>query len=348
MKKYFFLFALICTSIGIYAQNNSEKPYLTRSLAKETIRNVKVQTSGGSISVNGGNTSEARVEVYVRSNNSKSDPLSKEEIEKRLTEDYDMSIEVSNNKLIATAKRKDRDRDMDWKRSLNISFKIFAPENVSTDLNTSGGSISIFKLTGNQDFSTSGGSLHVDQVTGKIDGKTSGGSIHISNSKNDIDLNTSGGSIAAEKCTGNIKLRTSGGSLKLAELKGDITANTSGGSISARNINGELISHTSGGSIILNDMYGSVEASTSGGHIDVSIIELGKYVKLRNSGGSIDLELPKNKGLDLDLRGSRIRTETLNNFSGTKEDDEIKGKLNDGGIPVSVKASSGSIRLVMK
>ena len=347
MKKYFFVFALACYSLEMNAQNNQDKePYSTKSLAKESIKNVQVKTSGGSISVSGGNSSEARIEMYVQQNNYKSNPMTKEEIQKRLDEDYDMSIEVSNNKLTAIAKQK---HDIwDWKKSLNISFKVFVGENVSTDLSTSGGSISLLKLSGTQDFSTSGGSLHVDDVTGKINGKTSGGSIHISNSKDDIDVRTSGGSITAEKCSGKMKLYTSGGSLRLADLKGNIDANTSGGSIEGRNIDGELVSHTSGGSIHLNDLAGSLDASTSGGHIDVAITTLGKYVKIHNSGGNVELQIPKNAAVDLDLSASRVKTDALNNFSGTKEDDEIKGKLNAGGIPVTVRSSSGSIHLSLK
>lgn len=347
MKKYFFLFALAGYSVAINAQNNQDKePYSTKSLSKETIKNVQVKTSGGSISVSGVNSSEARIEVYVQQNNYRFNSLTKDEIQKRLNEDYDMSIEVTNNKLVAIAKAKHD--NWDWKKALNISFKIFVPEYVSTDLNTSGGSISLLKLSGDQNFSTSGGSLHVDNIIGKIDGKTSGGSIHISNSKNDIDVTTSGGSIVAENCNGKMKLHTSGGSLRLTDLKGDIDANTSGGSIEGKNITGELISHTSGGSIHLSDMSGSVEASTSGGHIDVAIITIGKYVKLHNSGGNVNLQLPKDKGLDLDLSASRVKTDVLNNFSGTKEDDEVRGKLNEGGVPVTVRSSSGTIHLSLK
>jgi hypothetical protein len=47
---------------------------------------------------------------------------------------------------------------------LSISFKVFVPKNTSTDLSTSGGSISLTNLTGEQKFSTSGGSLNIDNV----------------------------------------------------------------------------------------------------------------------------------------------------------------------------------------
>jgi hypothetical protein len=50
---------------------------------------------------------------------------------------------------------------------------------------------------------------------------------------------------------------------------------------------------------------------TSGGGIDIEIKELGKYVKVSNSGGHIDLQLPKDKGVDLDLSGGKIKTDQL-------------------------------------
>ena len=343
MKKFFFLTLITALSISLIAQN--KEPYMTKSLSKESVKSTEVQTSGGSISVAGVNSAaETKVEVYISSNNGKNE-ISKEEIAKRL-EQYDLNVTVSNSKLTAIAKPKQR--NMDWKKGLSISFKVFVLKNVSTDLSTSGGSISLTNLTGDQKFSTSGGSLNIDNVGGNIDGRTSGGSINVENSRDDIELTTSGGSIKASNCTGKLRLTTSGGSLDLKDLKGEIKASTSGGSVNGRNISGELITHTSGGGIHLYELACSVEASNSGGGIDIEIKELGKYVKISNSGGSIDLQLPKNKGVDLDLSGARIKTDQLGNFDGKIEDDSLLGKLNGGGVPVRVRSSSGRISLAFK
>src|SRR5215208_6668346 len=168
----------------VHAQTD-KTPFMTKSLSNESVKNVLVQTSGGSISVSGVGAAEARIEVYITANNGR-DNLSKEEIQQRLNEKYSLDINVSNGRLAAIAKTKEK--NMDWKKALNISFKIFVPQKVSTDLNTSGGSISLANLSGDQEFSTSGGSLDIEKLTGKINGRTSGGSIHIENSKNEIDL----------------------------------------------------------------------------------------------------------------------------------------------------------------
>ncbi|SDD21336.1 Putative adhesin [Mucilaginibacter pineti] len=336
MKNYLLLLFVACQSYSAFAQDSNQAPYSTKSLSGSTIKQVFVNTSGGSISVSGADGQAPRVEVYINGNNGNG-KISKEEIAKRL-ENYDLDVTVNGGEVHATAKNKHNFSN--WKNSLSISFKVYVPKQVGTDLNTSGGSISLDNLAGNEKFETSGGSLHVDKVTGIIKGETSGGSIHISNSGQDINMETSGGSIQASNCQGNIKLETSGGSLHLENLKGKINASTSGGSIQGANIGGELITGTSGGSINLSDLACALDASTSAGSFRAQFNSVGKYVKIDVSAGNIDLKLPGKQGLNLDLRSDKISTNISGNFSGTKEKDKVEGKLNGGGPVIAVRGTS--------
>ncbi|HSU29061.1 MAG TPA: hypothetical protein VLJ68_11810 [Chitinophagaceae bacterium] len=346
MKKYLLLIVLAIQAVIVSAQFKADKePFIVRSLKGESIKMAEIQTSGGGISVTGVNPEEARLEIFVTPNNNKND-MTKEEIQARLDEMYTLEISITGNKLTAKAKSKQDIRD--WKKALNISFHAYVPKNFSTDLSTAGGGIHIQDISGNQEFSTSGGGLDVSGVSGKINGRTSGGGIRLSDSKDEIELSTSGGSIHASNCDGKLRLSTSGGSLDLEDLKGEIRATTSGGSIDGNKISGELITHTSGGSIHLKGLTCSLETSTSGGNIYVSMDALGKYVKVSNSGGNIDLELPKSKGMDLDLSANRIKTDHLDNFSGKMDDNNVEGKLNGGGIEVRASAGSGRIYLSLK
>ena len=333
---------------GIFAEaQNSQKGllYLNKPLSAEAINQVEAKTSGGGIEVSGVGASEARIEVYVNGNG-RHNSYSKEEIKKIIDNDYDFSVTVSGNKLIAIAKQKRIFNN--WSNTISISYRIFVPTNCATHLNTSGGGISISNLNGEQHFNTSGGGLEVKGLSGKIHGQTSGGGIEVSDSKDDIDLETSGGGIEAKRCSGQIRLNTSGGSIELNDLNGNIRAITSGGNVDAEKITGDLTTHTSGGNISMTSISGSLEASTSGGNIDVEILETGKYVKLSNSGGSVHLQIPKGKGLDLDIHGDRIKTEGLNNFSGSMEKQSINGTINGGGIPVDIHAGSGGVTLALK
>ncbi|GAA4446915.1 hypothetical protein GCM10023189_02570 [Nibrella saemangeumensis] len=323
-----------------YAQNDrDEQPYQTKNFTG-SLNTVRVETSGGSILVEGSQPSGVKVDMYVRPNNWPNNKMSKEEIEERL-KDYDININTEGNTVVATAKRKGRD-NWDWKKSVNISFRVYTPRNFATDLKTSGGSIRISKLNGQQNFTTSGGSLHLTDVEGAIKGRTSGGSIHLAGCRKDIDLSTSGGSIHADDSEGNLSLRTSGGSVHLNNLRGKINATTSGGSVKADGVNGELITGTSGGSVKLAGIAGSVEARTSGGGMDVEITKLGDYVKLTAGPGSVRVRMPLDKGIDLDLSGRRVAV-PLKNFSGSTDEDRIRGKLNGGGVPVTIAANSGNV-----
>ena len=69
-----------------------------------------------------------------------------------------------------------------------------------------------------------------------------------------------------------------------------------------------------------------------------------KFVTLETSAGSVRVRMPMDKGMDLDLDGNRVSA-PLTNFNGTVEKDRIKGKLNGGGIPVRLTASSGSVSI---
>lgn len=341
MKTYILILFITCQAIVASAQDN-KTPYLTKSLSGDAIKHVFVSTSGGSITVSGASGQQPRVEVYVTGNNGLTP--SNDEIKKRLADDYSLDISVNGGELHAVANNK-HDGHWDWRRSLNIAFKVYVPKDVATNLETSGGSIHMDNLSGEERFSTSGGSLHLDQLTGNIHGRTSGGSIQVFNSGENIDLETSGGSIHANNCKGSIKLGTSGGSLHLEELSGKIEATTSGGSISANNIKGELRTGTSGGSVNLSGLACSLDTYTSGGSMHVQVSQLGKYVKIDVSGGHVDLQLP-NKGLDLNLHGNKVTAELGTGFSGTKDKDKIEGKLNGGGVPIDVNGG-GRVNLTL-
>ncbi len=346
MKKILLLSMIAVQGLVLQAQNTNDKePLITRSFAGKSFQQLVSETSGGNITVTGG-SGEARVELFVWPSNREWKSYSNEQLQQKLNEEYDVVIEIKGNTLTASAKPKEKFRN--WNNSLSISFRIYVPQQTATTLRTSGGNIVLTNLSGTQDFVTSGGNLRLDQLSGKIKGRTSGGNISLINCKNDLDLTTSGGNIDAEKTSGHLRMATSGGNITMTDLDGTVDATTSGGNVRANSVKGSLEAHTSGGHVGLDNISGSVDASTSGGNISVSLKETGEFVKLSNSGGHIDLELPGNKGLDLKLTGGKIKTSKLSNFDGTFEEDRIIGKLNGGGTPVTVRAGGGRLNLTIK
>lgn len=345
MKKLLFILMVAYTGCATVQSQDESKPFLTKSLNGASLEQAESETSGGNISVTAVPAGEARVEVYIRPNNGIFN-LSREEIQQRLGESYDLDVSVTGQTLTATARPKHGHQN--WRHGLSISFKIFVPKNISTHLTTSGGNISLNGLSGNQDFTTSGGNLDINAMSGKLKGRTSGGNIRIFGSKDEMDLTTSGGNIKADHCSGHINLSTSGGSVELMTLNGEISASTSGGNIRGAEVDGSLSARTSGGNVELQQLSGGLEASTSGGNIRVDMKDLTGPVRITNSGGHIDLRLPKDRGMGLNITGDKVSAEGLAHFSGTLKKDEITGDLNGGGIPVRVRSGGGHVRIVLQ
>jgi len=344
MKKLLLILLVACCSNILLAQ----EAFLVKNFKGESVKEIESTTSGGNISVEVAAPDQQRVEVFIwlSGRNKKDASVSKEEIQKRLDELYDLNVSLSGNKLTAIAKPKQR--NMNWKKGLSISFKIFVDKNVATNLTTSGGNIDLRGIAGEQDITTSGGNLTIDHVKGKLKGVTSGGNIDVRDADDDIDLTTSGGNIDANNCTGKIKLSTSGGNVVLENLSGDVNATTSGGDVRGNDIKGDLSAHTSGGNVTLEGLACNVTAGTSGGDVKVAIKEPGKFIRIGNSGGNIVLQLPAGKGYDFDLSADKIKTEGLVNFSGKVEEDELKGNINGGGTKVTINAGGSNIMLTLK
>jgi len=346
MKTRLLIILLACiASQGMTQSSQNEPPFLTKPLSGLAIKAVEAVTAGGNVEVKAVADGAARIDVYINfwNENGRNRHLSHEEIQKRLDEDYTLTIEVKDNKLTATALHKPIYRNDD--NNLGISFDIFVPGSVSTHLSTSGGNIGLSGLSGTQHFKTSGGNVDVQGVTGKVIGKTSGGNIFLSHSNDTLDLRTSGGNIEANHCTGTIKLITSGGNLTLNSLDGTITAETSGGNIQADGIKGALTGSTSGGNLHLSDLACNLEVTDNGGTVEVEMKELKNYVNIDGSSGNIELKLPSGKGIDFKLSGDEISTGSLTNFSGSKKEHSLIGKLNGGGTQVNVDAPDGKINV---
>ncbi|WP_431214239.1 glycosyl hydrolase family 95 catalytic domain-containing protein [Puia sp. P3] len=157
---YYMKRILIALACGLpFITLSAQTPYMQKSFPRDAVHQVEAETSGGNISVMGESSGEARIEVYIKSNNGRE--VSKEEIQQRLNEQFDLTVGLEGGTLKAIAKHKIR--DINWNRTLSISFVIHTPSAVGSSLKTSGGNIDLANLSGKEDFRTSGGNLHIDQ-----------------------------------------------------------------------------------------------------------------------------------------------------------------------------------------
>lgn len=306
MKKLLFalfvLAALISTTLLAVAQE-AQKPYQVKEFQVQGPASLITQTAGGSITVTGGKGRQVKVKMYVR-------PVDGSEKDQEPSAEalahYRFDIRQEGNTIYAVAERKNK--TWDKKTALQVSFDIEVPRQTATKLHTSGGSIRLAQLRGNQEAQTSGGSLQFTDIQGAVKAHTSGGSIQLHQYKGDLDAHTSGGAIQLNEASGKLVVKTSGGSIRLQQVSGDIVAQTSGGNIQAQ------------------------------------VQQLGKYLTLETNGGNVEATIPAGQGLDLDLSGNRVKT-SVQNFSGEAKDNRVKGRMNGGGTQVKMSTSGGNTAL---
>jgi hypothetical protein len=291
---------LLAVQVGL--AQSSEDVYRTDAFNVNGAVSLEVQTSGGSIQVQGSNNDEVRVEMFVRKRGKYIEPGEAD------LNDYEISIDQDGNIIRAIADRTSN-RGWNWNDGYSISFVVYTPKETRTRLKTSGGSLTAKNLTGSQELITSEGSITTEGIQGEMILKTSGGSISITDARGDVDAKTSGGTIRAEKLFGNLIAGTSGGSIRLSGIEGNVEAKTSGGSIRAEIIApGDIIDlKTSGGSITITvPQEQGYDLDLDANRVHAELINFngraekdeirgtfnggGTILKAKTSGGSIRLE----------------------------------------------------------
>jgi DUF4097 and DUF4098 domain-containing protein YvlB len=248
--------------------------------------------------------------------------INREQLEK------DVILETSQEKsdLRIRVRQKNEYRSFNWEYSIAVHFKVYVPKDISCTLRSSDGNISLEKLNGDQSCKTSDGSITISTIAGNVYGRTSDGDVNVRQIKGKVDVGTSDGNIGLTSVAGDVDASTSDGNIKLDGIKGDIAVKTSDGYID------------------FNEISGSFRASTSDGSIKGNVAELKNELTLRTSDGNINVTIPSQLGLDLDIKGESLDV-PFKNFSGKFDKTHVRGQSNGGGIPVVLSTSGGNVTL---
>lgn len=269
---------------------------------------LHVETQGGDIRVLPSDGSVVKIiakERIVANSDAEADALLKK---------LSLTFEQNGGEVSAIAKYEERPMGLHFGTwpPVTVSYTVTVPASFATDLNTSGGSITVGDLTGKVRARTSGGDLKLGRMANDLDAHTSGGSVSLEEGRRTVNLGTSGGDIVVGRLTGSAELATSGGSIKIESVEGGLHASTSGGDVRAGftgPLKEECVLGTSGGSVKItvdkNTAF-RLDAATSGGQVDATGLTLtldrpssngsqlagavnggGPLLKLRTSGGDI-------------------------------------------------------------
>ena len=322
--KSFALYAIFIALFSLDGFSQEDKtPTITKTFEMDQPGTLNARSSGGGVEVIARDQKEVVVQLFIRRNwkvLSPGDPAID-----NILKDYDLDIEKNGSVINANIERKSR---FDLWNNTGISLVIIVPSKMSCNVTSSGGGVRASGVEGSHNFTSSGGGVHLENTSGTTKARSSGGRVTATNHNGDIDLSSSGGGVSLDGATGSVFAHSSGGGVHLDNVHGDVDASSSGGGVT---VNGEA---------------GSVKARSSGGSVHVNISGLSKEMHLESSGGGVDATIKNGDklGLNLDLSSQRVNIE-LHNFSGRVEKDNVKGTLNNGGIPVYMHASGGNVNV---
>ncbi len=269
---------------------------------------LRVETHGGAIRVTPGTDGTVRVTAKQRIN--ASTEAEADELLKKL----EFTIEQKGNdvNVVSRYERRWSGFSLGSWPPVQIDFVITVPAGFASDLNTSGGGITVGDLEGRALLRTSGGPIKLAKMGGPVDARTSGGNIDLDEANGAVDLKTSGGNISVGRVSGPADLATSGGDIKIDSVAGRLRAHTSGGSVRA-SIAGPLTDECS--------------LSTSGGSVRVSVDKAAAFqLDASTSGGAVDAA-----GLTITLEKSN------------RDRSRLAGAVNGGGPLLKLRSSGGGI-----
>jgi len=149
---------------------------------------------------------------------------------------------------------------------------------------------------------------------------------------------------------GKVNLRTGDGRIEVSGLKGEMDMHTGDGSLNLDGVDGRLRASTGDGHIQANGRFDELELKTGDGHVDVRAgngSSLSGSWRLETGDGSVSLEVPANLSADVDLHTSdgHIDLDVPITTEGKIRENEVHGKLNGGGSPLTIRTGDGSIHL---
>jgi DUF4097 and DUF4098 domain-containing protein YvlB len=149
---------------------------------------------------------------------------------------------------------------------------------------------------------------------------------------------------------GKVNLHTGDGKIEIAGLKGEMDLHTGDGSEDLDGVDGKLRASTGDGHIRANGRFDELDLKTGDGHVEVRAANgssLNTGWRLETGDGSVTLDLPDALSADVDLHTNdgHIDLEMPVTTTGGLRKNEIRGKLNGGGSPLTIRTGDGSIRL---
>jgi Putative adhesin len=165
---------------------------------------------------------------------------------------------------------------------------------------------------------------------------TSDGGVTVSGLQGDLNLTTGDGNVDLDHVSGNLRIRSGDGRVKISNAEGSIDAHTSDGNLSVDGLFQALALHTSDGTLEVSlregtKLAGASTIQASDGSVTVRVApSFAADLSVHTSDGHVDCALPV----------------VMDHYqSGGDHGNQLHGKLNGGGTPLTISTSDGNVRI---
>lgn len=169
-----------------------------------------------------------------------------------------------------------------------------------------------------------------------------------------LQANTSDGNLTLRDLNGNLQVHTGDGNADISNTSGTLRLISGDGNVQVRNAKGDLEARTSDGHMTIDGRLTSLQVHTSDGRLDITLndgSQLNAASRIESSDGNIRLRVPRNLAADLDVSASDGRVDSslplvVDHYTSSDSGrGHIRGRLNNGGIPLVIHTSDGNVSI---
>lgn len=169
-----------------------------------------------------------------------------------------------------------------------------------------------------------------------------------------LEARTVDGSLKVAGIAGTLELHSGDGAVEVSDIQGAVRLTASDGSIRIHNVNGTLESRTSDGSVTIDGRFSGLQVHSGDGRLNITLADgsqLTSSSRIESSDGRVTVKLPKTLAVDLEVHTSdgHINCElplTVNGYnSASGSGHNLRGRLNNGGTPLTIHTSDGNVTI---
>lgn len=166
-----------------------------------------------------------------------------------------------------------------------------------------------------------------------------------------LDAHTSDGRVTLADLRGDLSLQSGDGAVDVNHVEGNLRLRSNDGNVKVANSRGALDAHMSDGAFAADGVFHLLAVQINDGSLDLTLREGSKLTDpstIKSSDGRVRLRVPRDLAADLDVHS----TDGHVNFSlpialdhYDSEKDGLRGKLNGGNVPLTIRSADGNISI---